>query len=129
MTPDCTCYNAGLCPACREANVSPEAAARNVDGETHDGEPWEVCDDDLCIVARRAQMDNEYGESTSSWAFFGSWRFAKDTDFRCDESIGWEIRQLFRTGYVEVRVLHRREAEHMYVNNAPAAPGGENDGS
>ena len=34
MTPDCTCYNAGLCPACREADASPGVPMNALDPAT-----------------------------------------------------------------------------------------------
>ena len=116
-------FRCGVCGARFDAEdeVRAHIAEPGAGGDTHDSQPWEVCDDDLCIVARRAQTDNEYGESLVPWSFFGSWRFSKDTDFSADENIGWEIRQLFRMGYVDVRVLHRRDAEHLRASTQPDA--------
>lgn len=110
-------YRCGVCGArfVSEDEIRAHIATPDTDGETHDGEPWEVCDDEICLVARRAMVDSEYGESRHPWSFFASWRFKGDTDFTADEGIGWEVRQLFRMGYVEVRVLHRRDAERLFA--------------
>lgn len=115
-------FRCGVCGARfdSEDEVRAHIDLRDAAGESHDGEPWEVCDDEVCLVARKAQMDTEYGESRAPWSFFGGWPFKGDTRFDTDESIGWEIRQLFRMGYVEVRVLHRRDAEYLYASTKDA---------
>jgi len=66
----------------------------------------------------------EYGESTVPWSFFGSWRFS-DTDFASDESIGWEVRQLLRMGYVDIRVVQRTIAEEMVARSRVLCGGDE----
>lgn len=116
-------YRCGVCGARfdTEDEIRAHIAEKDDDGESHDGEPWECCDDEVCIVARRQRVDSEYGESASPWSFFGSWRFANDVDFRADESIGWEVRQLLRMGYVEIRVLHRRDAEALRATSQKPA--------
>ncbi len=104
-----TYYRCGVCGERfdTEPQIREHIATPFTDGDTHDGEPWEVCDDDVCIVARQS--------SDHRWSFFGAWRFADDTAFDTDEGIGWQVRQLFRMGYTEIRVLHRRDAEHKYT--------------
>jgi len=107
-----------------ESEVRDHIAIQDADGATHDGTSWSVCDDEVCIVARRAISDSEYGESTVPWSFFGSWRFS-DTDFASDESIGWEVRQLLRMGYVDIRVVQRTIAEEMVARSRVLCGGDE----
>ena len=89
-----------------EAEIRAHTATVNEDGDSHDGEPWVCRDDEIAIIARKSSKDK--------WCFFGSWRFAKDTDFSADEAIGWELRQLFRMGFVDARVRSAKDARYLY---------------
>jgi hypothetical protein len=97
-----------------EQEIREHIAEKDAEGDSHDGTSWSECGDEIAIVARAAQLDNEYGESQVPWSFFGRWRFSEDTDIDSDESIGFTVRTLLRQGYVDVRVLHLNDAEALF---------------
>lgn len=100
-------YHCGVCGyVCEsEAGIRDHIAERDADGDTHDGEPW-GCTEDEIVVAWRLSTRHP-------WSLHGSWGFENDIDFAADESIGWAVRQHLRSGAHEVRVLYRRDAEHL----------------
>jgi hypothetical protein len=105
-------YRCGVCGERfgSEAGIQEHISKPDKDGESHDGEPWSVCDDEIAIVARVS--------SESPWCYFGSWRFGRDAAFSEDEAVGWQIRQLFRMGFVDVRVKHVADAKHLFEAQA-----------
>ena len=103
-------YHCGVCGARfdTEAEILAHIAEKDDDSDTHDGESWSCSDDAIAILARRSK--------DAPWSFYGTWCFTGETDFKADESIGWEIRQLFRMGYVDVRVKRVAVARYLYDN-------------
>ena len=98
-----------VCGVCG-ARFADEALIRGHTAEAeHDGEPWGTCTDRIALVGRRSEDD--------PWRLAGTWSFTLETARAAvDESIGWTIREMFRNGCVEVRVLHDGEAERLYVS-------------
>lgn len=96
-----------------EAEVIEHASKPDVDGETHDGISWSRCGDEIAIVARKAFEDDEYGQSRVPWVFYGRWSFTGSGPLS-DAGLGNTIRDLFQRGFVDVRVLHLRDAEYMF---------------
>lgn len=109
-------HHCGVCGlvTTSETEMREHIAEKDDDGETHDGEPWEVSSDDIVCIFRSSE--------DHPWYFHGSWRFGNDVDFSADENIGWAVRQHFRGGACEVRVMFRRDAEHVIEQSrAPKA--------
>jgi uncharacterized C2H2 Zn-finger protein len=102
------------CGECAQVFKTEAEVQEHTEKEKHYSSSYNTTDDTIAIVARMRKVDNEYGESEYPWTFSGRWKFGDEVAFSTDESLGWTIRQFFRMGCAEIRVLYIDDAQHLH---------------